>query len=263
MALALFTVLALGCPAGPAVNRDVSDSHYYSVASLGIVFSPGGNCLAECTKISGASVLSFAPLNDLYSIDRNNVFFEAQALSGEGPAEFRVAGGPYAAGKQGVYWFGEIIDGADPASFSSVEFHLAGPQYYGFDRRSVFCRDTVISDQPKEFHALARAKYFADKSDVYVVSGGVCQALGADPSTFHFLAKQDGSPSIYAKDAKTVFYLWTREVIPSADPTTFEALCEGLGPPHFARDRRQVYKPSTGLLSLEAGTFTLPEACKR
>jgi hypothetical protein len=184
----------------------------------------------EHERLSGADANTFKPLNEMYASDKNYVYYRGERISGESPGDFKVAGGPYAVGGNAVYWAGEIVSSADPDTFEVVVFLIdKNTNYYGKYKNAIFCTKDYLSDQPTLFRSLNNDAYFADGKDVYYVYS--CESLGADPTTFEFLYKKDGSGSLYGKDAKKVFRLvqGINGDIEVADTETFEVLCSGVG----------------------------------
>lgn len=251
-------------PLGPKIDESVSDNHYYSLFRTSVIFGWMGNCFElGCFEIEEADVDTFRPLNYMYAVDEHRVYYQQNVILDETPDGFRLAGGPYAVGSKGAYWDGETFPVQDEESFQAVEFRLDERKlHYGVDSSGVYCRNRKISDHPDGFHALERPTYFADSGDVYVMRGGTCQALGADPDGFQFLKKADGAYSVYAKDSSSVYVLrFDYRAIEGADSATFEVLCSGVGPPHYARDKNRVYDFGEIVDGIDPNTFSIDQNC--
>lgn len=263
-------VCASGCgPSGPKIDPRVSDNHYYNLFRTKVIFGRAGNCFElGCWTIEGADAHTFRPLNGRYAVDKNRVYYERRAIAGERPESFRLSAGPYAVGTRGVYWFGEIIPVEDPESFHAVEFNRGDlREFYGVDSSGVYCRDRKISNRPNSFRGLDLAGYFSDTGNVYYIAGGVCETLGADPGTFEFLKKTDNVRSVYAKDSMHVYGVFVgplkNQVIEGADVETFEVLCAGIGPPHYARDKHHVYDFGRIVEGADPASFPVAEKCEK
>lgn len=208
-----------------------------------IVYGRMGNCFElGCKSIKGADIFTFEPLTSKYAIDENNVYYEREILVGENPENFRVLNGNYAIGNY-VYLQDSIIPDADIKTFVVVPYFPFGgnePLHFGKDNNFIFAHSKKISNEPENFKLLGGGRYFYDTKNTYDIHSR--KALGADPLTFKLMYKQDGSPSIYGKDAHKVLYLNAgNKTIEGADSKTFEALCTGIGPPFFAKDINHYY----------------------
>jgi hypothetical protein len=246
-------------PLGGPVDRARSNNHYFNATHTAVIWGRTGNCVElGCVEIKGADAKTFKVMNSSYAKDARSVFYEAQVIEGENPDQFRAVG-PYAIGANGVYWRGTLIDVKDATSFSVYQVNNL---YYGKDKFAVYCENGKISDDPIHFKPLDRAGYLVDQNDVYFMDG-VCRPLHADPGTFRFLFKKDGSESVYAKDAHRVYVVSVyHRQIPEADAKTFTVLCTGSGPPHYALDKRHVYNFGNIVANASPDTFVFPDSCK-
>jgi hypothetical protein len=253
--IVLFSLSA--CSPWQQVNEKVSDSHYYSLLKTSVIYFPMGNTFTSTrTEIDGADVDTFVPLSSYYAIDKNYVFYKSKILNGEKPDAFRKLDGSYAVG-QYVYLRGEIIPEADTESFIILEYFESGnePDFYGKDKNFVFAAREIISNEPENFKLMGQGKYFYDSKDVYDVHSR--KALGADPQSFTFLHKPDGSPSVYAADKSHVFYVDSYyPIIKQADLATFEVLCAGDKPPYFAKDMHHYYYFNNIMKNVNSNNFS-------
>lgn len=264
IAVAACLMLSIACvPLGPPIDETVSDNHYYSFLRTSVIFGQHGNCFElGCLEIEEADVQTFRPLNDMYAMDKQRAYYREDVLPEETPEAFRLAGGPYAVGSKGVYWYGKTFPVEDQETFHAVAYRIPGSKqfHYGVDDSGVYCHNEKISSRPDTFHALGRHTYFADSTNVYFMDG--CEALDADPESFEFLKKSDGSYSVYARDSSTVYIVSVHhKPIEAADSETFEVLCAGVGPPHYARDRNHVYDFGKVVEGVDPGTFRIEENC--
>jgi hypothetical protein len=232
-----------GCyPRALLVDKNVSDSHFYSLTRTSIIFGRMGNCFElGCKEIKGADVKTFKPLSYQYAVDKNNVYYQRKILVGENPKIFRVLNGNYAVGNK-VHLRNRIIADADAKTFITIPYFPFSndPSYFAKDKNFVFAAIDKISTEPENFKLLGGGRYFYDTQDIYDIHSR--KALNVDSLTFELLYKLDGSPSIYGKDAHNVLYLnGYNKIIKDADAKTFEVLCSGVGPPYFAKDRNHFY----------------------
>jgi len=280
---------------GSLIDGNVSDNYYYNGSKTAVIFADmGGECYAiGCEEVEGADIDTFEPLNSIYARDKNYAYYEHERIAGadantfkplgeiyasdkndvyyrnkrlpdERPGDFKALDGAYAVGTNAVYWAGEVVPSADPNTFEVVAFQIdTTTRYYGKDKNAIFCLEKHLSDQPTLFRPLNNDGYFVDGKDVYYAYS--CESLGADPTTFEFLYKKDGSGSHYGKDSENVFLLGVglHSVIEGADTETFEVLlCSGDGSREFAKDKNHVYTYGTVVEGANPKTFELPEECK-
>ncbi len=263
----IILLCTVGCTiTGPAIDTSVSNYHYYNLTRTGVIYSLKANCFElGCPEIKEVDISTFKPLNDIYAVDKSNVYFRLHIIPNASPNSFKLAGGSYAIGKNNVYWYGKVIPFIKPQSFSVGTFKVDNYDvYYGIDEAAIYCGDQIISKEPLLFHKL-EYNYYKDSKNIYHMPS--CDTLHADPKTFQFLNKKDGASSVYAKDSKNVYYMFLqREVIEGADPDTFEVLCTKIGPPHYAKDKNSVYGMKFGKLirfeGADPNTFEFSESCQ-
>jgi hypothetical protein len=264
--LLVLAITISGCaPSGGHVNKELSNSHYYNATHTSIIYGPNGNCLElGCEVIENADIDTFEVLNNIYALDKNYVYFKRQILTSEKPNTFRLAKGPYAVGALGTYWYGELFDAKNPDSFTAVEFNIDHlTNHYGLDNKYVYCRKNVLSKKPESFRPFEKQGYFEDGDNLYYINGGVCEKIEVDIHSFEFLKKDDGSRSVYAKDANSIYVMSVqRRKIKEADVTSFKVLCTGVKPPQYALDKNYVYDFGKPILGTTPETFEFPDSCK-
>lgn len=259
-------VLLAGCSKGfTPIEQSISDSYYYDSNKKSVIYSQGGNWFAiGYTKIGLADVKSFKPISQTYAVDKNFVFFQEKIIENEKPENFTYLGDGYARGSQGIYWIGGLLKHIDTDTFTFINSGDTQVTSYGKDKNAIYCGGDVLTTDINSFRSLkerAGKHYFADKKYVYYMSMGGCQKINANPTTFRNLKKPDGSSSVYYSDLRKVFTSPFYKVINNADATTFKALCNGAGPPHYAVDKNRVYKWGNELPGAKPDTFDFPEVC--
>lgn len=154
-----------------------------------------------------------------YTKDKNGVYYEDKKITGADTKTFDVITDPplsggkamyatysYSKDAANVYFLGELVAGADPKTFVAVDMRGLYSHYYGKDGRAVFEGTTTLPF--------------------------------LDPKTFKplwFPIYEGCGPSKYVRDATRVLY--EKEIVPGADPETFEPLINGYG-----KDKRGIYK---------------------
>lgn len=255
----------IGCtPGGGPVNKSISNYFHYNSDHSEVIYSAGGDCYsAGCAALEGVDVKSFRPIGPLYAVDNRQVYYRRYIIPAEVPTSFKYLGGSYSVGSKGVYFDGVIFSVPDPISFSVIAFTNGKDiDYYGVDRKSIYCRDKVLTSDVKSFRRV-KDYYFADMQRLYYINDGVCKSIQADPMSFRFINKKDGALSVYGSDSNNVFFtLHDAVIMPDADVQSFKVLCTGLGPPHFAIDKNHVYNMGKRIDNAHPGTYIFPDNCQ-
>ncbi|MCP5495643.1 MAG: DKNYY domain-containing protein [Leptospiraceae bacterium] len=278
---------------GSLIDKNVSKNHYYSSFKTSVIFATmGGDCFSigckeiegsdidtfkplnnfygsdknyvyyKDDKIAGADMNTFRPLSEIYAVDKEYVYFGSKKISGENSGDFKTVDGAYAIGKK-VYWIGRVLPSADPNTFETATIqNEKRTGYYGKDKNAIFCLEKQLSNQPTLFKQLHKNGYFSDRNKVYYIYS--CESFDADPKTFEFIYKKDGSESHYGKDFKRVFLLLIglHKTIEGADPKTFEVLLCSNAALDFAKDKNHVYKNGVVIKEAHPNTFEFPAECK-
>jgi len=194
---------------------------------------PSTNTTTTSTKLKFSSVSSL-PVSLIYPAttkDANNVYFENKIIPNADPATFQAIGGMYLKDKNNVF------------------------TYSCFGEGSPYCVSILKNADVKTFTALSNflAKDF---SHVFYYEEII---QNADPNTLVIASYQPGpklnSDLIFLKDKKYVYYVQARtraEVLPNADPATFEPLSW-----YYSKDAKNVYFFTDIVLNADPATFEL------
>lgn len=260
-----FLIFMVACsPMGGHVNEDKSDNHYYNLFHTKIIFGSMGNCWnIGCEDIYGADVSSFEPLNGVYAVDNENVYYREKRIKHEIPRYFSLLGYSFAIGKRGVYCEGKRITKNSPNSFSVLKVNHEDQVYrFGIGEKHVydnFCRK--ISDEPKAFYYVGQY-YFADSKYLYNHVGWIIDDI--NPKTFRLLKDKSGEVSIYALDKENIYSMVGKnKIVANADYDTFEVICTGSDYPELAKDKNHVYGYERIIEGLNPNDYNYPETCEK
>jgi hypothetical protein len=186
-------------------------------------------------QVAGADPATFQVLSDDYARDKSHVFYRAETFPVKDLASFELLAEGFARDKVSGYYQRTPIPGSDGASFSVIDGHYskdANHVFYsdletaaaGEEPRTVVVRDA----QPASFMAQKNG-YGGDGSHAFYQA----KALTTQVDAFRVLDYG------YAKTRDQVFYYG--EVVPLADPTTFDVL-DPVTETATAKDKNATYK---------------------
>jgi len=173
---------------------------------------------------------SFQVLVGGHSKDESHVYFQAGMLAGADVATFEVLNSEYGKDKNAVYRTGERIEGADAESFEILDHQ------FNRDKNRVYHKEKpMLGIDSASFQSLwvrSHPLCYKDKNAVYWDDKKV---KGADATSFVLLENRYGGLGPYGKDRKRVYF--RRQVVPKADPATFEML----GNSNYGVDKERLY----------------------
>ena len=172
---------------------------------------------------------TFEVLDDEYSKDKHNIYYDGITLSDVDMDTFQIImPNYYAKDKNSVYSGHKKIKGANPKTIKVLNIA------YVKDDKTVFSNfsfsNTLKNADVKSFEALGEY-YGKDKNNVYLMGEKIKKA---DVKTFQVISEE--SFNHYSKDKNNV-YLETY-IIEGADPKTFEIIKEK---PTYSKDKKYLY----------------------
>lgn len=172
---------------------------------------------------------TFEVLDDEYSKDKHNIYYDGVTLSDVDMDTFQIImPNYYAKDKNSVYSRHKKIKGANPKTIKVLNIA------YIKDDKTVFSdfsfSNTLKNADVKSFEALGEY-YGKDKNNVYLMGEKIKKA---DVKTFQVISEE--SFNHYSKDKNNV-YLGTY-IIEGADPKTFEIIKEK---PTYSKDKKYLY----------------------
>ena len=172
---------------------------------------------------------TFEVLDDEYSKDKHNIYYDGITLSDVDMDTFQIImPNYYAKDKNSVYSGHKKIKGANPKTIKVLNIA------YIKDDKTVFSdfsfSNTLKNADVKSFEALGEY-YGKDKNNVYLMGEKIKKA---DVKTFQVISEE--SFNHYSKDKNNV-YLGTY-IIEGADPKTFEIIKEK---PTYSKDKKYLY----------------------
>ena len=172
---------------------------------------------------------TFEVLDDEYSRDKHNIYYDGVTLSDVDMDTFQIImPNYYAKDKNSVYSRHKKIKGANPKTIKVLNIA------YIKDDKTVFSdfsfSRTLKNADVKSFEALGEY-YGKDKNNVYLMGEKIKKA---DVKTFQIISEE--SFNHYSKDKNNV-YLETY-IIEGADPKTFEIIKEK---PTYSKDKKYLY----------------------
>ncbi|WP_299606932.1 DKNYY domain-containing protein [uncultured Aquimarina sp.] len=139
-ALCIYGVYRFFNPFGKEVNKELSDSYYYTRDNEGIIYSPMGNWFELGKDEMQVDMASFQVLGRDYAKDKNHAYFKSKAINNDiDLASFRVQLGYTPMDKDHVYILNDnyyhigqedkkalkILEGADANTFTQISFDFA------------------------------------------------------------------------------------------------------------------------------------------
>jgi len=172
---------------------------------------------------------TFEVLDDEYSKDKHNIYYDGITLSDVDMDTFQIImPNYYAKDKNSVYSRHKKIKGANPKTIKVLNI------VYIKDDKTVFSdfsfSNTLKNADVKSFEVLGQY-YGKDKNNVYLMGEKIKKA---DVKTFQVISEE--SFKHYSKDKNNV-YLETY-IIEGADPKTFEIIKEE---PSYSKDKKYLY----------------------
>ena len=172
---------------------------------------------------------TFEVLDDEYSKDKHNIYYDGITLSDVDMDTFQIImPNYYAKDKNSVYSRHKKIKGTNPKTIKVLNIA------YIKDDKTVFSdfsfSNTLKNADAKSFEALGQY-YGKDKNNVYLMGEKIKKA---DVKTFQVISEE--SFNHYSKDKNNV-YLETY-IIEGADPKTFEIIKEK---PTYSKDKKYLY----------------------
>ena len=171
-----YVVYSLFNQLGDPVDKEISDSYYYSTDGKSMVYSPMGNWFELGKTNFEADVSSFSVLARDYGKDKDHVYYKSKAISDEVDTHsFFVQDDYIPMDKNHVYMVADdlcymdtsrtclrVIDGADPNSYKRLNFLFAK------DKAHVFYNDTIVSNLEADSFEVVSDNFYKDKGGVYL-----------------------------------------------------------------------------------------------
>lgn len=103
--------------------------------------------------IVGADPDTFVSLTELYSKDKNSVFYLQNKIDGADPATFVILEPPFTKDGVHVYREGKIVIGADASTFSVIKSNYSNMWHnYGKDSLGVYHEAKLLNADPNSFY---------------------------------------------------------------------------------------------------------------
>lgn len=201
----------------------------------------GKNVYYQAKKIEEADLISFQALNGKYAKDKNYVYMEGKKNTTADTNSFQVLSEAYAKDKKYVYREYIVVEGADPNTF--VVFNSPWNRY-AKDKNRVYCdgKDNFYKGaDPVSFEHLMYI-YSKDKNKVYYNCNNTIE--GADPQSFKALTEE------FATDKNYAYY--NDGIIAGADSNTFEVVDKEY---KVTKDKNNVYIYGKAYPDIDADTF--------
>ena len=214
------------------VKINLKDFKFYKNKDKVVYFRNNGKIydLKGLDELNGIEdVDTFEVLDDEYSKDKHNIYYDGVALSDVDMDTFQIImPNYYAKDKNSVYAGHKKIKGANPKTIKVLNI------VYIKDDKTVFSdfsfSNTLKNADVKSFETLGQY-YGKDKNNVYLMGEKIKKA---DVKTFQVISEE--SFKHYSKDKNNV-YLETY-IIEGADPKTFEIIKEE---PSYSKDKKYLY----------------------
>lgn len=214
------------------VKINPKDFKFYKNKDKIVYFRNNGKIydLKGLNELNGIEdVDTFEVLDDEYSKDKHNIYYDGVTLSDVDMDTFQIImPNYYAKDKNSVYSRHKKIKGANPKTIKVLNIA------YIKDDKTVFSdfsfSNTLKNADVKSFEALGEY-YGKDKNNVYLMGEKIKKA---DVKTFQVISEE--SFNHYSKDKNNV-YLETY-IIEGADPKTFEIIKEK---PTYSKDKKYLY----------------------
>ena len=214
------------------VKINLKDFKFYKNKDKVVYFRNNGKIydLKGLDELNGIEdVDTFEVLDDEYSKDKHNIYYDGVALSDVDMDTFQIImPNYYAKDKNSVYAGHKKIKGANPKTIKVLNIA------YIKDDKTVFSdfsfSNTLKNADVKSFETLGQY-YGKDKNNVYLMGEKIKKA---DVKTFQVISEEFFKH--YSKDKNNV-YLETY-IIEGADPKTFEIIKEE---PSYSKDKKYLY----------------------
>lgn len=236
-------------------------------------------------KIDGANPKTIKVLNEFYSKDNKNVFYNEYKIPNADVNSFVALDEEigYAKDKNSVYYSGTKIENANVKTFKVVSTESL---YFFKDNKNVYVAEKVIKGaDPQTFKDIPETIYYArDKNNLYYYSGDV-KNLGKinennfkvldsslikngneiyyfgekldikNPEKFEVIRNDLSDPSmiIYGKDDKNVYVVTPYKeaghlkIIKNADKDTFEVMQNS----NYSKDKNNIYYAEYNVVQLQ------------
>lgn len=180
-ALCIYGVYRFFNPFGKEVNKELSDSYYYTRDNKGIIYSPMGNWFELGKDEMQVDMSSFQVLGRDYAKDKNHAYFKSRAINNDiDLASFRVQLGYTPMDKNHVYTLNDnyyhigqedkkalkILEGADANTFTQISFDFAKDENFVY--QNYVKRDSLDVHSFQEINS----HFCKDKNGVYYYSYG-------------------------------------------------------------------------------------------
>lgn len=180
-ALCIYGVYRFFNPFGNEVNKELSDSYYYTRDNKGIIYSPMGNWFELGKDEMQVDMSSFQVLGRDYAKDKNHAYFKSRAINNDiDLASFRVQLGYTPMDKNHVYILNDnyyhigqedkkalkILEGADANTFTQISFDFAKDKNFVY--QNYIKRDSLDVASFQEINS----RFCKDNNGVYYYSYG-------------------------------------------------------------------------------------------
>lgn len=174
--IVVYIVYSLFNQLGDPVDKEISDSYYYSTDGKSMVYSPMGNWFELGKTSFDGDVATFSVLARDYGKDKDHVYYKSKPISNEVDIKSFVVKDDYIPmDKNHVYVVTDnsscmdktkaclkIIEGADPATYKRLNFTFTK------DKAHVFCNDTIVSSLDTDSFEVVSDYFSKDKGGVYL-----------------------------------------------------------------------------------------------
>lgn len=158
---------------GDPVNKEISDSYYYSRDNNAIIYSPMGNWFELGKNKMDVDMSSFEVVGRDYAKDKNNVYFKSRAIDFDIPS-FQVKYHYVPMDKNHVYVMEDdlyylsdtkegfvILEGADPETYILLSYNFAK------DKNAVFMNNQKITNVDHRTFEIINDYFSKDNDSIY------------------------------------------------------------------------------------------------
>ena len=206
--LAPFVWLLQACnPLGPAVNEEISESHFYTKDKSDVTYSQQGNWFELGNTKLGVDLQSFEVLNSYLCKDKNTVYYRRYSIK---DAHFDISTftastekwmAHYGMDKDKVYVFSshnsiniktKVVEEANPESFKAIGLNWAK------DSKNYFFKNEKLEADYESFRFLGK-HFCKDKDRAFYYSWRI-HAFEADVSSLEAMGEY------YIRDVSNIYY---------------------------------------------------------
>ena len=273
---------------GDPVDKEISDSYYYSTDGKSMVYSPMGNWFELGKTNFDGDVATFSVLARDYGKDKDHVYYKSKSISNEVDIKSFVVKDDYIPmDKNHVYMVADdlcyldntrsclkIIEGANPDSYRRLNFLFAK------DKAHVFYYDKIAPDLDPETFQVINDNFSKDKDGVYLHQYNaplkklaihpddlipIAQDVIRDRASVYIVGGEEGLINIPFSDSSKIQTFSNRDLlrvedsvyyrgtsIEGADAETFEIIDGG-----FFKDKNKVFFWGELIEEADVNTFEI------